>query len=39
MEKKGVRNEITFRADRTFQYVLRYVPSNTIIFTGVYDGN
>ena len=27
-----------FRADRTFQYVVRYIPTNTILFTGVYDG-
>jgi serpin B len=39
IEKNGIKREVTFRADRTFQYVLRYVPSNTILFTGVYDGN
>jgi len=29
----------TFRADRTFQYNVRYLPTNTILFTGVFDGN
>lgn len=28
-----------FKADRTFQYTIRYIPTNTIIFTGIYDGN
>lgn len=27
-----------FRADRTFQYSIRYLPTNTILFTGVFDG-
>lgn len=31
-------NTFIFKADRTFQYVVRYVPTNTILFTGVYDG-
>jgi serine protease inhibitor len=28
-----------FRANRTFQYTVRYVPTNTVLFTGIYDGN
>ena len=28
-----------FRADRTFQYCVRYVPTNTILFSGLYDAN
>jgi serine protease inhibitor len=33
------KTSIVFRADRTFQYCLRYLPTNTILFTGLYDGN
>lgn len=29
---------VTFRADKTFQYCVRYVPTNTILFSGLYDG-
>lgn len=34
----GTSKSLVFRADRTFQYTIRYVPTNTILFTGVYDG-
>lgn len=30
---------IIFKADHTFQYMIRYQPTNTILFVGVFDGN
>jgi serpin B len=39
IDSNKLKNEVIFKADRTFQYVIRYVPSNIILFTGIYDGN
>jgi serine protease inhibitor len=33
----SMSKDIVFNANRTFQYIIEYVPSNTILFTGVYD--
>ncbi len=30
---------IEFKANHTFQYYIRHIPSNTIIFQGIFDGN
>ena len=33
-----VNKPIIFRADHTFSYYIRNVPTNTLLFTGVFDG-
>lgn len=40
MTRNGMpsRPDITFNANRTFSYYIRHSPTNTVMFSGVYDG-